>query len=91
LNTVEDNDEYNVSDLEWTMEDSEEFDNVCRELTSMDVDQALYTLKMNQKRTISSDNETSIVSPEQGKSFFNKTKTKIFDTKNKNNDFLLFK
>ncbi len=37
-------------------EDSEE---LCRQLTSIDVDQALYTLKIHEKQTISSDNELS--------------------------------
>jgi hypothetical protein len=32
---------------------------LCRQLTSIDVDQALYTLKIYEKRTTSSDNELS--------------------------------
>jgi len=65
-------DELSILDMELTIESSEEFDILCRELTSTDVDQALYTLKVNQKpsrkSTISSDNESLTVLHKEGKS-----------------------
>ncbi len=71
LNTIEhDNEDF--------IEDSEE---LYRELTSIDVDQALYTLK---EQTISSDNETSAVLPKKGKSFYGSIQSK-------NDDFFFFK
>ena len=45
-------------------------DELLRQLTSMDVDQALYTLRINQKSTISSDNQISTVVTNQGKCHF---------------------
>jgi hypothetical protein len=50
-------------------QDSEEVDDFYRKLTPIDVDQALYTLKMTQTQTISSENEAFTVLPTQGRSF----------------------
>ncbi|CAF5170456.1 unnamed protein product, partial [Rotaria sp. Silwood1] len=56
-------------DNELIISNSEKFDDLCRKLTLTDVDQALFTLKINsnssQKRKISSDNSTSTILLEQ--------------------------
>ncbi|CAF2605623.1 unnamed protein product [Rotaria sp. Silwood2] len=54
-----------ISNSKLSIKNSEKFDDLCRKLTLTDVDQALFTLKINsnssRKRKISSDNETSTI------------------------------
>ncbi|CAF0975716.1 unnamed protein product [Rotaria sordida] len=62
-------DELIISKSELSIKNSEKFDDLCRKLTSTDVDQALFTLKINPnaspQQTISSDNEISTMLYEQ--------------------------
>lgn len=61
-------DELSTSDMDLPMESSEQIDIWCPELTFTDVDQALYALNPSQKRTISSDDQSSTMLHNQGKS-----------------------
>ncbi|CAF1538336.1 unnamed protein product [Rotaria magnacalcarata] len=64
-------DEFTISGQQSSIKNFEKSDDSCRKLTLMDVDQALYTLKIHssssRKRTLSSDDTTSTRVFKQGK------------------------